>query len=308
MANSSHSYPIISESQASKATTANGMDLAGSPALLWGIDPPNTAGLTLGLLEGCLNVAGTPTQIAATTVSLTGGATNYVEATTAGVVSANTSAFTGGRLRLYTVVCGASSITSHIDHRNTATFAGITSAIGTGDVVGPASSTDSHFAQFDGITGKLLKGGLALDTDAALAANSNTKVPTQAAVKSYVDGKVTQCIAIACSDETTALAAGTAKTTFRMPFAFTLTAVRASLTTAQTSGSIFTVDINETGTTILSTKLTVDNTEKTSTTAAAAAVISDSSLADDAEITIDIDQIGDGTAKGLKVYLIGTKT
>lgn len=115
-----------------------------------------------------------------------------------------------------------------------------------------------------------------------------------------------QCIAIACSDETTALTAGTGKVTFRMPYAMTLTAVRASLTTAQSSGSTFTVDINETGTTILSTKLTIDNTEKTSTTAAAAAVISDTALADDAEITIDIDQIGDGTAKGLKVYLIGT--
>ena len=117
-----------------------------------------------------------------------------------------------------------------------------------------------------------------------------------------------QCIAIACSDEATALAAGTGKVTFRMPYAMTLTAVRASLTTAQASGSVFTVDINEAGTTILSTKLTIDNTEKTSTTAAAAAVISDTALADDAEITIDIDQIGDGTAKGLKVYLIGTPT
>ena len=112
-------------------------------------------------------------------------------------------------------------------------------------------------------------------------------------------------IGIACSDETTALTTGTAKVTFRMPFAMTLTAVRASLTTAQTSGSIFTVDINEGGTTILSTKLTIDNTEKTSTTAATPPVISDSSLADDAEITIDIDQVGDGTAKGLKVWLIG---
>jgi len=60
-------------------------------------------------------------------------------------------------------------------------------------------------------------------------------------------------------------------------------------------------------TTILSTKLTIDNTEKTSTTAATAAVISDTALADDAEITIDIDQIGDGTAKGLKITLIGTR-
>jgi hypothetical protein len=87
----------------------------------------------------------------------------------------------------------------------------------------------------------------------------------------------------------------------------TLTSVRASLTTAQASGSIFTVDINESGASILSTKLTIDNTEKTSVTAATPAVISDTALADDAEITIDIDQIGNGTATGLKITLIGTR-
>lgn len=114
-------------------------------------------------------------------------------------------------------------------------------------------------------------------------------------------------IIIACSDETTNLTTGTAKVTFRMPYAFTLTGVRASLTTAQAAGSIFTVDINEAGSTILSTKLTIDNGEKTSTTAATPPVISDSSLADDAEITIDIDQVGTPLAKGLKVTLIGYK-
>jgi hypothetical protein len=112
-------------------------------------------------------------------------------------------------------------------------------------------------------------------------------------------------LVVAASDETTALTTGTAKITFRMPRAVTLTSVRASLTTAQASGSIFTIDINESGTSILSTKLTIDNTEKTSTTAATPPVISDVNLADDSEITIDIDQIGDGTAKGLKVMLIG---
>ena len=116
-----------------------------------------------------------------------------------------------------------------------------------------------------------------------------------------------EAIQLAASDETTALTTGTAKVTFRMPHAMTLTAVRASLTTAQASGTIFTVDINESGTSILSTKLTIDNTEKTSTTAATPAVISDTALADDAEITIDIDQIGNGTATGLKITLIGTR-
>ncbi len=117
----------------------------------------------------------------------------------------------------------------------------------------------------------------------------------------------TEYLVLAASDESTALTTGAGKVTFRMPYAFTVGAVRASLSTAQASGSIFTVDINENGTTILSTKLTIDNTEKTSTTAATAPVISDTSLADDAEITIDIDQIGDGTAKGLKITLIGTR-
>jgi hypothetical protein len=135
---------------------------------------------------------------------------------------------------------------------------------------------------------------------------------TQAASTAFVAaalsglGSTGKQLVIACSDETTALTAGTAKTTFRMPYALTVTGVRASLTTAQASGSIFTVDINEGGVSILSTKLTIDNTEKTSTTAATAAVVSDAALADDAEITVDIDQIGDGTAKGLKITLIGT--
>lgn len=114
-----------------------------------------------------------------------------------------------------------------------------------------------------------------------------------------------EAIQLACSDETTALTTGVKKITFRMPFAMTVTEVRASLSTAQTSGSIFTVDINEAGTSILSTKLTIDNNESTSVTAATAPVISDPSLADDAEMTIDIDQIGNGTAKGLKITLIG---
>ena len=118
----------------------------------------------------------------------------------------------------------------------------------------------------------------------------------------------TESFVIACSDETTALTTGTAKVTFRMPYAFTLTGVRASVTTAPT-GSVLTVDINESGTTILSTKLTIDAGEKTSTTAATAAVISDASLADDAEMTIDIDGVGSTVAgAGLKVTLIGYQT
>jgi hypothetical protein len=117
----------------------------------------------------------------------------------------------------------------------------------------------------------------------------------------------TESIIVAASDETTALTTGTGKLTFRMPYAFTLTEVRASVTTAPT-GAAISVDINEGGVSVLSTALTIDATEKTSTTAAVPAVISDTALADDAEITIDIDQVGSTIAgAGLKVTLIGTR-
>lgn len=114
-------------------------------------------------------------------------------------------------------------------------------------------------------------------------------------------------IGVAVSDEITDLSTGLAKITFRMPYAMTLTAVRASVNGAPTGAAII-VDINESNTSVLSTKLSIDATEKTSLTAASAAVISDSALADDAEITIDIDQVGSiepGT--GLKVWLKGTR-
>jgi hypothetical protein len=110
-------------------------------------------------------------------------------------------------------------------------------------------------------------------------------------------------IVLACSDETTALTAGTNKVRFRMPYAATLLAVRASVNTAPT-GSTLIVDINEAGTSVLGTKLSIDASETSSTTAASAATITDSSLADDAEISIDIDQIGSTVAgAGLKVIL-----
>jgi hypothetical protein len=89
--------------------------------------------------------------------------------------------------RCYKIVTSASAITSYEDHRFGTNGIFDSGATASGDVVGPASSTDSHFAQFDGITGNLLKGGIALDTDDTLSADSDTRVPSQQAVKAYVD-------------------------------------------------------------------------------------------------------------------------
>ncbi len=65
-----------------------------------------------------------------------------------------------------------------------------TGGAGSGDVVGPASAIDSDFVQFDTTTGKLIKdGGLSRDTDGTLAANSDSRIPSQKAVKTYADTK-----------------------------------------------------------------------------------------------------------------------
>ena len=119
-----------------------------------------------------------------------------------------------------------------------------------------------------------------------------------------------EVICLAASDETTALdTTGNPVMTFRMPFKMELSEVRASLTTAGSTSGTTTIDINEGGTTILSTKLTIDYGEKTSTTAATPAVISGTTLADDAEITIDIDAVtGGANEAGLKIYLIGRRS
>ena len=112
-------------------------------------------------------------------------------------------------------------------------------------------------------------------------------------------------VAIACSDETTAITVGNGKVIFRMPHGLTLSTVKASLVTAQASGALLTVDVKQNGASILSTLLTFDNGEKTTVTALAPAVISNAALANDAEISIDITQVGTSGAAGLKVYLVG---
>jgi hypothetical protein len=110
-------------------------------------------------------------------------------------------------------------------------------------------------------------------------------------------------LAVAVSDEVTTIIADTDVITFRMPADFTLTEIFCSLTTASSSGLV-TVDVNKGGVSILSTKITIDASEKTSLTAATPPVISTSDFSQDDEITVDIDGAGTG-AKGLKLYMVG---
>ena len=144
------------------------------------------------------------------------------------------------------------------------------------------------------------------DVDAANfcdAAGSNC-VATSTIV---TDGEQIIALCIPLGTETGLHTTGTAKYSLRAPAAFTVTDVRASLNVAATGGTLFTVDINDSGTTIISTKLTIDASELTSETAATPPVISDSAIGDDALLTFDIDAIGSTLAgEGGKVCVIGT--
>jgi len=145
-------------------------------------------------------------------------------------------------------------------------------------------------------------------TPAALAASAAVGSGTTFALADHAHQRQLESIIVAASDLTTAITAGATKESFRMPYAFTATSVKACLATAQSSGSIFTVNVKKNGATIFSTKITIDNTETSTATAATPPVLSTTAFADDDLITVDVDQIGDGTAKGLKVTLIGRQS
>lgn len=110
-------------------------------------------------------------------------------------------------------------------------------------------------------------------------------------------------IQMACSDLTTNIIAGANRAYVRAPRAFTLSAVRASLLEASSSGPVR-VDVSVNGVSILYPLITIDQGEKTSLTAATPPFIEDDEIEDDDEITIDI--VSEGTtAKGLIVTLKG---
>jgi hypothetical protein len=162
--------------------------------------------------------------------------------------------------------------------------------------IGPAGATGAT-----GATGPAVP--LSTSAPQPLGATASVGSTGQAADAGHVHQRDADVIVIPVGDESTALTTGANKVRFRMPFAATLLAIRGGVNTAPT-GSTLIVDVNEAGTSVLSTKLSIDASETSSTTAASAATITDSSLADDAEISIDIDQIGSTVAgAGLKVSL-----
>lgn len=117
MSNSTSLLDQLSTSQAQAEVLANQVLDALSQSALFGRRASACSGLVWGYYGGALWVDGALTAIANGTVTLTNGATNYIEATFAGVVSANTSGFTAGRIPLYEAVTASSAVSSWTDRR-----------------------------------------------------------------------------------------------------------------------------------------------------------------------------------------------
>lgn len=172
----------------------------------------------------------------------------------------------------------------------------------TTNVTAAGAVMDSEVTSLSGIKSLTVPDSTTISTFAATLVDDTTAADARSTLG------VLEVIAIAASDETTDLTTGTAKVTFQMPFALTLTDIRANVTTAPT-GSTLVVDVNDGGTSIMTTdKLVIDASETSTETAATAPTLTDTALSDDAIITVDIDQVGSTVAgTGLVVYLIGER-
>ena len=117
MANSSSNLDLLAQSQQGKEVTANALFDAASPGMLFGRRAAGCIALTWAYYGGPMIITGTPTRISNGSLSLAASSVIYVEATTSGVVSGNTSGWTAGRSPLYKITTGAASVTSYEDWR-----------------------------------------------------------------------------------------------------------------------------------------------------------------------------------------------
>jgi len=90
---------------------------------------------------------------------------------------------------------------------------------------------------------------------------------------------------------------------FVMPYSGSFYLVGATVDTAGVTNTT-TIDVNNNGTTILSTKITIDTAEKTSRTAATPPYISSPNFKIGDIITFDVDAIQTTAAKGLTIFMI----
>ncbi|MHB9836854.1 hypothetical protein Q8F57_018635 [Paraburkholderia terrae] len=114
MSNSTTLLDTIATNQANKEVVANALFDAASPAMTWGRHASACNALTWAWNGGMYN----GNAIANGTATLTASATNYVYADNAtGAVSVNTTGVPAGKIPLYSIVTGSTTVTSYTDLR-----------------------------------------------------------------------------------------------------------------------------------------------------------------------------------------------
>jgi hypothetical protein len=141
MSNSTTLLDTILANSANKEALANALFDAASPAMLFGRHASACSGLTWGYYGGQFG----SNAIANGTLALTASATNYVQANpSTGAVTSNTSGFTTGYTQLYTIVTGATTVTSYTDLRQAGGGSGgsgtVTSVAGAGGIESPTGA------------------------------------------------------------------------------------------------------------------------------------------------------------------------
>lgn len=119
MADSTTHLDLLDPAQAGHAFSANQLFDALSPALFGGRREKTCSGLTWGYYGGGLAKSdGSLVAVADGTLTLTASATNRVYLTLSGTIAVTSGAAAADELvLLYSVVTGASSVTSYQDHR-----------------------------------------------------------------------------------------------------------------------------------------------------------------------------------------------
>jgi hypothetical protein len=179
MADSSTHLNSLSSGASSKEVTANGLFDAASPAMTLGRHDTACSGLTWGYYGGVVTLDdGTPFQIVNGTKTLTNAATNYLELDTSdGSVDLNTSGWTAGKTRLYSIVVSGGLVTGYTDWRTGGGGSGAAAAadVSIADAGGYFTGTDVEAAlQELGADVAVLSASADVDTDEVFTSDTGS--------------------------------------------------------------------------------------------------------------------------------------
>lgn len=266
---------LISAGSIGITATAADVDSIALDGGAFAVDTDNVSGLTWAHLGGRIWNGSAIVTVAADTLALTPSATNYVEVDQVGVVSANTSAFTAGRVPLYVITTNGSGITAtanakallSVQGAGVVTTAALAAAAVTGAKLSTAAATKSieiylgdisATANFSvllpAVAGTIT--AIALATKTAVAAD-DTDYWTFAAVNKGAAGTGTTALLAATDANTTKSTGGSAMTAY-VARALTLHGTGANLVTAASDVLEVTITKSASATTMQQCVLRVD--------------------------------------------------